>query len=199
MLKKKILLITLLFCLLNLNAQENHNISLRIEPGLIVFSDSENLGLLLNFEPNIKISENTAIGLRFGLAINSQKFENNDSARFYIDDESDNAVISFVPTFDYYLNESNFRPYLGLGLGFYLLSDIDVSRFGSGNVIEVSVKNQLGLLLRGGFEIGNTRLRLEYNFIPKVDIEIPNNQKIGTVDNSYLGVSVGFKIGARKS
>ena len=31
------------------------------------------------------------------------------------------------------------------------------------------------------------------------DIEIPNGQIIGTVDNSYLGLSIGFVIGSKKS
>ncbi len=65
--------------------------------------------------------------------------------------------------------------------------------------MEGSVNNQVGFLLRGGFELGKTRLGLEYNFIPKADIEIPNGQIIGTVDNSYFGLSIGFTIGGGKS
>ncbi len=200
MLKKNLILTTLLFCLFNLNAQEENSLTLRIEPGFLLYSDSENLGLLLNIEPKIKSSENTVIGLRFGVALNSQKFKNIDSSQFFIDDQNDNAVISFVPTFDYYLNENNYCPYIGIGLGYYLWSYIDVSRRnGSVDVLEGSVNDQVGFLVRGGFELGNTRLGLEYNFILKADIEIPNGQIIGTVDNSYLGVSIGFTIGGGKS
>ncbi|MBG6133745.1 outer membrane protein W [Aquimarina sp. EL_43] len=197
--KQKLVLITLVFCLFNLNAQEKSNITFRIEPGILLFSESGNLELLLNVEPKIKISENKVIGLRFGVALNSQKFENNDSAQFNIDDQSDNAVISFVPTFDYYLNENNYRPYVGLGVGYYLLSYIDVSPVGSADVLEGSVNNQIGFLLRGGFEFGKTRLGLEYNLIPKADIELPSGQIIGTVDSGYLGLSIGFTIGGRKN
>ncbi len=196
-LKKKLLLIILLLCLFNLNAQDNYNVKLRIEPGFLLKTDSENLGLLLNFEPNIRISENSVIGLRFGLALNPQKFENNNSTQFNIDEENDNAVISFVPTFDYYLNENNTRPYFGLGLGYYLFSSVVIAN-PSENVSEGSVNNQVGFLLRGGLELGNTRYGLEYNFIPKADIEIPNGKIIGTVDNSYIGLSIGFIIGGGK-
>ena len=44
--------------------------------------------------------------------------------------------------------------------------------------------------------IGKEKIRfgLEYNLILKTDIEIPNGQIIGTVDNSYLGLSIGFTI-----
>jgi len=113
-LKKKLSLITLLFCLLNLNAQ----ITLRIEPGVLIANNSNNLGLLLNIEPKVKISENTVIGLRSGIALNSQKFENIDRSQFLIDNLDDYGVASFIPTFDYYLNENKYRPYIGLGFGY---------------------------------------------------------------------------------
>ncbi len=194
-LKEKLFRIIVLLCLFNLNAQ----VKLRIEPGVLLETDSENLGILLNIEPKVKFSENTIIGLRLGIAVNPQKFKIDNSAQFFIDDLDDNGIISFVPTFDYYLNENNYRPYIGLGLGYYLFNDIDISsRNDSVEILRGSVNNQVGFLLRGGLELGNTRFGLEYNFIPKADIKIPNDQIIGTVDNSYLGLSIGFTIGNRK-
>jgi len=93
------------FCLFSLNAQ----IKLRIEPGIILLeTDSDGLGLLLNIEPKIKSSENTVIGLRFGIALNPQNFKIDDNSQFFIDNlEEDNSIISFTPTFDYYLNKKN--------------------------------------------------------------------------------------------
>lgn len=197
-LKRQLLLIIVFFFMFNLNAQDESNIKWQIEPGVLVLSDSENFGLLLNVEPKIKISKNKVIGLRFGVALNTQKFKNNDRSQFNINDQQNNAVISFVPTFDYYLNEEKYRPYLGFGLGYYLFNYTDVFRIGSVNALEGRAKNQLGVLIRCGFESGNTRFELEYNFIPKADIEIPDGQIIGTVNNSYLGLSIGFTIGGRK-
>ncbi|MBQ0734367.1 hypothetical protein [Aquimarina celericrescens] len=194
-LKESLFLIIVALCLSNLNAQ----VQLRLEPGVLLETGSENLGVMLNIEPKVKASENTVIGLRFGIAINSQKFEIDDSTPFFIDDLDDNGMFSFVSTFDYYLNENYYRPYIGLGLGYYFFNNIDVSRRdGATDVLEGSVNNQLGLLLRGGLDLGNTRFGLEYNFITKADIEIPNGQIIGTVDNSYLGISIGFIIVGRK-
>lgn len=186
--KRIVVLLILLLGLFNLNAQ----VKLRLEPGFLLKTESENLGLLFNVEPNIEISTNKVIGLRFGLALNPQKFENN--AQFFFDDRNDNGVLSFMPTFDYYLNERYTRPYLGIGLGYYLFSSVDIAN-PSDNITEGSVNNQLGFLLRGGFEWGKTRFGLEYNFTPKADIRIPSGLTIGTVDNSYLGISIGFTIG----
>ncbi len=198
--KKVLSLIILLFCLFSVNAQENSIFKLRIETGFLAFSVSENLGLFLNVEPNLKFSENTAIGLRIGVRLNSQNIENIDIFQFNTDDESENGTLSFIPTFDYYFNKVNYRSYLGLGLGIHFLPNpIEVFPVvianPSENILEGSVNKRVGLLLRGGFELDNLRFGLEYNFVPKTDIEIPNGQIIGTVDTSYLGLSVGFIIG----
>lgn len=188
-LKKIAVFAIVLFGVFDLNAQ----VKFRLEPGVLLKTESENLGLLFNVEPNIEISTNKVIGLRFGLALNPQRFEN--SAQFFFDDRNDNAILSFMPTFDYYLNEKYTRPYVGIGLGYYLFSTVDIAN-PSDNITEGSANNQLGLLLRGGIEWGQTKFGLEYNFIPKGDIRIPSGLTIGTVDNSYLGISIGFTIGS---
>lgn len=190
--KEGILTIIALLFLLNLSAQ----VVLRIEPGVLLKRDSKNLGLLLNIEPKVKASENTVIGLRFGIAINPHKIRLDDSLPYFIDELDDNGVISFVLTYDYYLNDKDSRPYIGFGLGYYLFNDIDISNRNNGtsDIIEGSVKNQLGFLLRGGLEVRNTRYGIEYNFMPKADIKIPSGQTIGTINNSYIGLSIGFII-----
>lgn len=201
MLKKIGLLIVLLCCLLHLNAQEQHNVKLGVEVGFLPLSeDSHNLGLFLKVEPKVKVLENTFIGLRFGLTLNSHSFENSNSFQFYIDESFDNAVLSFVPTIDYYFPINNFRPYIGAGVGYYLLPNpIEVYEVGSSNILAGSVKERIGFLVRGGLELHKFRFGLEYTFIPKADIEIPDSKIIGTVGNSYLGLSFGFIFGVGKN
>ena len=187
MLKKKLVFVLLMFNLFNLTAQVNQGIKLRIEPGVLMFSDIENLGLLLNIEPKLEISDNTDIGMRFGVVLNAQQFKK-ISSDFFLDDESDNAVISFTPTFDYYLNNDKHCPYLGLGLRYYVFSYVDLlRRNGSSEELEGSMNNKIGLLLRGGFESGKTRVGLEYNFIPKADIEIQSGEKLEQLVVSISG------------
>ena len=178
------------FYLSGLNAQ----VKLKVEPGVLLETDSENLGLLLNIEPHVKASEKTVIGLRLGIAVNPQKINIDNDSSFFIDELDDNGIISFVPTFDYYFNINRIKPYLGLGTGYYLFNNIDVSNRNTALIVEGNVKNQLGFLIRGGLQFGNTRFGLEYNFIPKADIKIADDQIIGTIDNSYLGLSIGFII-----
>jgi hypothetical protein len=216
LLKKISIFITLLFWFFNLNAQEQSNIKLKIEAGF----DPVKQGLFLNVGPKVKTTKNTAIGLRFGLigfpgsksisTIKTQTTGNNTNFQYIINKKSGNGIISFVPTFDYYLNENIFleryifRPYLSLGVGYYILGAyVEVSEIDTANSsideIKGSVSNQIGLLLKGGIELDKLIIGLEYNFTPKAYIEIPNGQRIGTIDLSYIGLSFGFTIGIGKS
>lgn len=206
--KVTLLFIASLLALNNLMAQSKAEMKLAIETGLPLFTESENFGFFLYAEPKLKSSKNTFIGLRIGISVNTQKIENNDSLQFIIDDKSDNGGFSFVPTLDYYFKKRDFknhffRPYTGLGLGYYLLSNyIDVSKTIINNPredkFEVYVNNQVGFLLRTGLESNRWRIGLEYNYISKASIKIPNGQTIGSVNNGYFGLSFGYIFGGKK-
>ena len=114
---------------------------------------------MLNIEPKVKASEHFVIGLRFAIVTNPQNISINNSSPFFIDKLDDNGMMSFIPTLDYYLNNKRHQPYLGLGLGYYLFNNMDVSNRNNGttDVLEGIVKNQLGFLLRSGIKIGKMR------------------------------------------
>ncbi|WP_422858235.1 hypothetical protein ACOKFD_12540 [Flagellimonas sp. S174] len=191
-LQKTIVLVSIM-CLLTLNAQEDNRLKVRLDAGVPVGVTSENLGLLLSVEPKIGVSNSMVIGLKFGVALNAQEFENNNTTPFDVDAENDNAIISFVPTIDYYWNENHARPYVGLGVGYFSLSQVSLANT-TDEVQEGSTKNRIGFLLRGGIDVGKTRFGLEYNIIPKTDIQLPNEQILGTIDSTYLGLTIGFTI-----
>lgn len=181
-------------------AQLTDHLRVVIEAGFIGFSDSEKLSFLINLEPKIRSSENSFIGLRLAMAINSQTFENEEGADYRIDDQSDHGFLSLIPTFDYYWGDDDFRPYAGIGVGPYLLGnqfDLRSTALGSSRdeVIEVSPDIKIGALVRGGFEIKRLRIGVEYNFIPKADIQAPDDEVIGTVKSGYFGGTVGYVFG----
>ena len=60
--------------------------------------------------------------------------------------------------------------------------------------VEVTLEKQLGFLVRTGFERNKLRVGLEYNFIPKTDITVPNSTTVGTVNSSFLGVTIGLML-----
>jgi hypothetical protein len=202
MLKKELILIALLGCLFNSNAQVKNHIKLDIETGFLLFSASENLGAFFHVEPKLKIAKNTSMGLRVGIVFNPQKYRNHNILEFEIGDEYDNGGMSLVPTIEYSFKESNirgkfFRPYLGLGVGVHVSSYyVDIVSLTTMDQLEVKVRQQVGALFRAGLTSNRLRIGVQYNLVKKATIEMPNGQLVGTVDNSYFGLSIGYIFGS---
>ncbi len=209
-------LVMCMFCFFNLSAQKESNVKLKIETGFLWDWHEGNLflsGIFLHLEPKLETTKNTVIGLRIGAALNTQAIKNSNPTQIFIDKNFTfgNAALSLIPTFDYYFIKSKFRPYLGTGIGYYFLTtnkDFFV-RGNSMDAVEVSVNNQMGFLFRGGlglhkFKVGRFDLSkfivgLEFNYILKAAIEMPNGQIAGTINYSNIALSIGYIIGKRKS
>lgn len=201
MLKQILLLLTVLLYSTHVNAQKAGNVRLNIEVGVLPLpSTSELFASFLKVEPKISVAENTLLGLRMGITFNSHQFEDADLFAFMIDKMINNAILSFVPSLDYYWNTDKYDLYLGFGAGVQVETyEIEAFRTFATNPAERVVKGQVkkrpSLLLRGGVERAKWRYGLEYNFIPKAEIVLPDGVLLGTVRNSYLGVSIGRVIG----
>jgi len=198
--KRIILLLTLLCCIGRLSAQIKSAVGLDLEAGVVMLSAADKTAAFLNIEPKVKSSKNTSVGLRFGAVINSQSFESIDSREFEVKTEFDHGFFAMVATFDYYWNDLKYRPYLGIGAGPYLLSNyVDITNRRAANPsekeVEVKLDYRFGALLRGGMVIRRLRLGLDYNFVPKADINLPDGQTVGTARSSYLGLALGITIG----
>ena len=129
----------------------------------------------VDIEPKYNITDNSNIGIRFGVAASSSDFDTNVDAN-----------LSILGTYDYYFSngKSSTAPFLGGGLGYYVLGEVDNS---------VNLGEQFGAIIRGGVEFGKFRLALEYNILPKTDLEFGESVK-----NSYFGASIGFYAGGGK-
>ena len=76
------------------------------------------------------------------------------------------------------------------------------------DLLDLSVNNTYGVLLRSGFDLHELVIRgydlskftigLEFNYIPKSDVEISTGQVVGTVLTSNVALSIGYSIGIRK-
>ncbi len=216
MFKTIVFFIISLFYFFNLSAQEAGNINLKIETGILYDWVGGRIylsGPFLNIEPKLKTSRKTVIGLRFGAALNTQAILPLSPTRFQINNDFDNngnGVLSLIPTLDYYFTPKKIRPYLGLGIGYYFLNTSKkvFALRNPGEMLQLSVNNQIGFLLRGGFNlhkliIGKSDLSkfivgLEFNYIPKTEVQISDGQIIGRIDNSNIALSVGYIIGNKK-
>jgi len=112
------------------------------------------------------------------------------------------ANVNFLGTFTYYFNsgESSFAPFVGSGLGVYVLAAESIS---SSLDYTVDFGNRFGGMLTAGFEIAKFRLAFEYNMIPSSAVKFTGTR--GSIDitndkikNSYSAVTLGFYFGGGK-
>ncbi|WP_165698063.1 hypothetical protein [Flavobacterium nackdongense] len=196
--KKIILLVLLALVITNGYSQKKGAFRVGLDVGYVPAGGGG--GGLLTIEPKYNITENMNVGLRFGGAAVIRDLESNvgDSYTAKVA-----GISSFVGTYDYYFHKSgsgsSFAPYVGAGLGYYSLANVEVddSEVDSG-VLNPSVSSVFGGLIRGGFEWTGFRFGLEYNFLPSSDLEDFDGNKVGTANNAYFGVSIGFFVGGGK-
>lgn len=205
----------LLYCFVNLSAQKKPNIKLKIEAGLNWKPAEKDIinhwdwSLHFSLEPKLKTSKKTFIGLRIQANENEPFNEKYKPPQFFIDNNininfleaTPTTLISFVPTFDYYFSKNRFKPYLGVGVGYYFLTTSkDVLVFGASfdDELKTSVDNPVGFLIRGGLEMGKVSIGLEFNYLLEADIKIPSGLIIGTVNDSFIALSIGYSFGIGK-
>lgn len=139
-------------------------------------------GMLFAIEPKFAITNNITVGLRGEGAIMAQA--EIDQATGELKSGSVKANASYLATGDYYLTTSSFRPFAGVGAGIYSVAGATADQ----NTGEVQAGKKFGFMPRAGFEAGHFRTAIEYNFVGKT----------GTINNSYLGIKIGFFIGGGK-
>lgn len=178
---KKLLLIALLAVSINfVNAQDYKPFQLYIGVGYTVPQGGG--GVLFDVEPAYRINDQIAVGLRW---------ESAAMARVVGEQEASiSGTSSYTVNGKYYLGDSNFRPYVGAGLGAFSLASVSVSGTGAG----AGAETKIGFYPRIGFDWGHFNINIDYNFIPSSEIDgVDTNGNATTFDvaNSYLGIRIG--------
>ncbi|RIV21167.1 hypothetical protein DYU11_17215 [Fibrisoma montanum] len=152
-------------------------------------------GVLYSLEPKYGISDNIDLGLRIegalmirGVVVNGEDAEGELK-----------ASASYLATGTYLLTTTNFRPYIGAGVGLYSVASTGVT------VIDDETEagtltggTKFGGMVRAGFKAGHFNLGLEYNLIPATEGIIMSNNGFNTnvsSKNSYFGIKLGVDIG----
>lgn len=199
---KKIILLTLItLAVANGYSQEKGKLRVGLDFGYVPASGGG--GGLISLEPKFNINENMNVGLRLGGAAVVRDLVSND------EEEEISAkaagISSILGTYDYYFHKSgsgsSFAPFIGGGIGYYSLANVEVDEDDSdveSSEYNPSVASKFGGVIRGGFEWAGFRMGLEYNFIPDSELENLDGEKIGTAKNSYVGISIGFFVGGGK-
>jgi hypothetical protein len=92
----------------------------------------------------------------------------------------------------YYFNNNNFRPFVGLGFGMFNLASTSVSvDVGGGSNVsgEIAAATKFGFYPRVGFDAGHFQLSLDYNIVPETN----------GIKNSYIGIRFGGFFGGGRN
>lgn len=155
-------------------------------------------GLIFTIEPKYNIADNMNVGLKIGAAALVKEINSNNG----IATKAKIGVVAFYTgTFDYYFHKSrsDFAPFVGGGISYNGLANVEVDNNNSGNPAPVlDVNTKFGGLLMGGFEYQHFRMALEYNYIPESNLQNNFGIPVGKISNSYFGINFGFYIGGGK-
>ncbi len=156
------------------------------------------IGVLLNLEPKVNLSNHTSVGIRFGVAGLAKDVTYYDITNDYEGEVSGNLSVS--GTFDYYFNKgkSSVAPYIGVGYGYFALSSLEINNGdfdNPGDIGNLDADFKWAPMVRAGVELGKFRMGAEYNFVPKSNLQNTSGQVIGEAINQYFGFTLGFYVG----
>lgn len=127
-------------------------------------------GVIFVIEPKYAVLEQLSVGLRMEGAALANVDLNGETGTVRV-------LASYLATSDYYFTNNKFRPFGGVGTGFFRMASIDIKDTN----LQIPQSSEFGFMARAGFEYGHLRLGVEYNFL---------KEKAG-----YLGIKLGACIG----
>ncbi|RIV21168.1 hypothetical protein DYU11_17220 [Fibrisoma montanum] len=191
---KKLLLSICLLGALSATAQEYKPFKVNASIGFAKpLSPGVDGGFLLAIEPKYGVTDHFDLGLRLESAWVARGVQVNGSTTT----GDVGAFSSVLVTGNYLFGESKVRPFLGAGVGLFVVGAAGtvVITDGQNNNQNVEFVNdtKFGGMIRGGVKVGHFVAAVEYNAAPTTDNRLGNTTV--TSENSYLGVKVGFDIG----
>jgi hypothetical protein len=202
---KKILLALVILCsVFSLQAQVQGKI--RVAGNFGIALPTAGYGMSIDFlDVRYNILDNLNAGIKFGFGFNVRDIDliNPSSASATVHTNFNTMIVG-----DYYFHNgsSAFAPFVGAGIGSFSVYDIKISNFDPSQSVTYNYTDMptapkvIGGAIRGGFELGRLRLAMEYYMIPKTAMFAADNimQTVGTSNNSYLTVNLGFVLGGGK-
>ena len=158
------------------------------------------IGALVNFEPQILVRRNIALGLRMGVAGLAKDVIYYEIPKDYTGELSANASISGTANYYFNYGKGKAAPYIGGGFGYYALSSIDIQTtdIDADDLGELKANFAWAPMLRAGVELGKFRIGAEYNFVPKSDLQNIAGEVVGRSVNEYFGFTIGYFVGGGK-
>jgi outer membrane protein W len=196
---KKILASIVIALIMNVSsimAQESGKFRVGFDLGMAV-PQGGGAGLGFYLEPKYNLNERMNIGIRYGGAATFRNIELNQSTSDVRAEVGATGTLGL--TFDYYfINGSKFVPFIGGGIGYYGFANIEIDSSVISDDAFLDTSMAVAPMIRGGFEFRKLRLSLDYNILPSSELVNMQNQRVGVVANSYLGITLGLYVGGGK-
>ena len=180
------LTIILIFISTNLIAQEFRKIRVEIGFGSAFnypgYNYPRTTALLAYFDPSYRLNSKMRIGFKMEVALGGI------------------VIGSYGPNFQYYFFNKAFRPFVGLGIGFYHPGLPSNNSTGRGPY-STDEETSLGFYPRLGFDYRHFALTIDYNIAATSKALIHDNSTTpittfnGHLENNYLGLKLGIFIG----
>ena len=192
--KKLFFAIALLLVGVSTNAQEFKPVKLGLGLGYAAPSDGGG-GIAVYLEPGYRINDQILIGLRIESAAMAKNVGGTEA--------SIKATGSYTLNGQYYFNNNQFRPFVGLGVGLFANAALETTDPSTGSgTISASAGNGIGFYPRIGFDFGHFNFIFDYNIVPPTDEVEINGQTVALgedVKNSYMSIKIGVSIGGGRN
>ena len=151
-------------------------------------------GLLLSVEPKYGLSDRIDLGLRYELGLIVKAYT--------LDNEQGSTELkgsnSFLITGNYLLSDTDFRPFIGSGVGVFNILSVNLSQNGGAVDGGVSGGTRLGAMVRAGIKARHFVLGAEYNLVPKTRGIVVGSSGANLnyeSPNAYFSIKLGLDIG----
>ena len=207
--KRSLSLFIIALCSTLVNAQEAHKFKVSLDLGPVILNES---GAFVAIEPKFNLSEVSSLGAKFSFAFVSKDLVVTDPNTYAVESGvflGGNNTSSIALTYDRYFGKPNdpFQPYAGIGVARYNLGDdYDVYEiqnaegdYGPESLARgLEFKKQVGILLRGGFELGKFRFGVDFNFVPKAELKLPSGATVAELRERFFLFTLGTTLGGGK-
>ncbi|GAB3952960.1 hypothetical protein GCM10028805_35820 [Spirosoma harenae] len=154
-------------------------------------------GFLFGIEPKYSVSPRLDLGVRLetALMVRGVSFDNNKATGVA------SGFTSALLTANYLFGpfgDSNFRPFLGAGLGIFSVSSGGTVSFDQGQTtgqLYIADYSTIGGLARAGIKVGHFVFSIDYNAVPAHTYRLANTTIDFATKSSYTGFRLGFDLG----
>jgi hypothetical protein len=196
------LMLTMCFAL---QAQQLKKFRVGLGGGYAVAISKVQSGRLFYIQPSYRLNDNLSIGTKWEVMIAPQEATYFTVNTNTFENSSYGGLNSFTVHGQYSFGTGKVRPFVGLGIGAYLVVSNGGGAASSGTYVykdHIHGSNTLGIYPMAGLEIGHLHVAFELNLGPYYrqvfsyqDTDGNSFSSNNTMSASYLGIKAGYTFG----